>query len=261
MHNIGCVLISNTDDFRFLKVTLRECAGVFTKIVVSIGSQLWNGEAENEEEIATFITENSYDNVEYVRYQIPQDKMKVIGDTVKPEMYWESHARWIAFDKLGDVSYVLFLDSDEVIDVQSFSTWLDTNEYQRYAGMKLKNYWYWRDPIYRARGYYEDSAVLVKKNTFNPLHIFSNMGRHGVFEGCVGQKKRNVSGFNDLPLIHHYSWVRTKDQMLRKVRAWGHRSDRLNWEALVEKEFSRPFDGTDFVKGLQYDIVDNTFGL
>jgi hypothetical protein len=54
--------------------------------------------------------------------------------------------------------------------------------------------------------------------------------------------------------------VRTKAQMLAKVRAWGHRHDR-DWPALVEAEFSGPFAGTDFVKGLKFDAVPNSFAL
>lgn len=257
MHDIGCIIISSSDDFGFLDVTLRKCASLFSKVVVSIGTKLWNGDAENEEKIEDFVAAHNVDNIHFVRYNIPSDMMTVMKNTVSPEMYWESHARWVAHKLLGQVEYILYLDADEVIDASSFKEWLDTNEYKNYDAIKLKNYWYFREPIYCARGYFEDSVVLAKRTSFNPIHLFSNMGRHGVYEGCGGAKKRNMEGLDRLPMIHHYSWVRNHEQMLRKVRAWGHRNDRLDWESLVNNEFAKPFSGTDFLKGLQYDIVDN----
>jgi hypothetical protein len=58
-------------------------------------------------------------------------------------------------------------------------------------------------------------------------------------------------------MCNHYSWVRTKEEMLRKVTSWAHSND-TNWTALVEEEFSREFNGTDFVHGYQYDILEKT---
>jgi hypothetical protein len=49
--------------------------------------------------------------------------------------------------------------------------------------------------------------------------------------------------------------------MLRKVTTWGHRNDRSDWVAKVEEEFSRAFNGTDFVNGLEYIMVPDYFGL
>ena len=61
-------------------------------------------------------------------------------------------------------------------------------------------------------------------------------------------------------MFHHYSWVRTKAQLLKKVSSWAHKDDR-NWAAFVEEEFSRPFNGTDFVHGFSYTTVKNIFTI
>jgi hypothetical protein len=61
-------------------------------------------------------------------------------------------------------------------------------------------------------------------------------------------------------MIHHYSWVRTKEEMLRKVKSWTHSGDR-DWVSQVEKEFAHEFNGTDFVHGYEYNIVENKFNL
>ena len=261
-HNIDCVIISNSDDFRFLLPNLEQIHKIFNKIVIALGNQLWNGESEDKDKLDKFksLVSKKCSNVDIVEYNVPKDAILSIKDRVASEMYWEGHARYIAYNSLASHDYVMFLDSDEVIHGALFKQWLDTNEYKKYDVMKLKNYWYWREPVYRAMNYYEDSVILIKNKTFDPLDIFDNRGRHGLYENCKGSNKIRNAGGNKI-FIHHYSWVRSQKDMETKVRSWGHRNDRKDWLDLVKEEFSRPFNGTDFVKGLKYDTIDNIFGI
>jgi hypothetical protein len=48
--------------------------------------------------------------------------------------------------------------------------------------------------------------------------------------------------------------------MLRKVKSWTHSGDR-DWVSQVEKEFEHEFNGSDFIHGYQYNIVENKFNL
>lgn len=265
-HNMSCIIISNTDDFRFLNPNLKQIHKVFKRIVIALGNQLWNGQEEDHTKLNTFkdYVKSNYQNIDIVEYNIPKDEIKCMRGQVHNDMYWEGHARWIAYNKLLEYpecenDYIMYLDSDEIIDAKLFEKWLNTNEYKSYDVMKLKNYWYWREPIYRARNYHEDSVVLIKNKTFNPLAIFDNKGRHGLFDNCKGIKQRNAGG-EDI-FIHHYSWVRTEKEMINKVKNWGHRNDRRDWLDLVKEEFSRPFNNTDFLRGFEYDIVPNTFNI
>lgn len=263
-HNIGCVILSNTDDLRFLQSGLKEIVPIFKYIVVAMGSKLWNGTEENIEKMKVFIDEinKKYNNIQCIVYKIPEDKDNNMIKYVSSEMYWEGHARYISLtDSIKSCEYVVFLDSDEIIDGQKFKEWLDTGLYKKYEALKLQNYWYWREPIYRAKNYFEDSVVMMKNGSYDPRHLFSNMGRHGVFASCIGSRRRDVTSIDDEPMIHHYSWVRNHYEMLRKVQSWGHRNDRLDWIAMVDEEFSRNFNGTDFLKHLEYDIVDNRFDI
>jgi hypothetical protein len=61
-------------------------------------------------------------------------------------------------------------------------------------------------------------------------------------------------------MFHHFSWVRTKEEMLTKVRSWAHRND-CNWTDLVEQEFTHEFTGRDFVHGYSYRTVPNVFDI
>lgn len=263
-HDIGAVVVSNSDDFVFLWPGLQQLAGVCSEVVVAVGTHLWNGEPEDGQKVQAFVAKAGaqWPNVRFVMYSVPQDEFKSTRGMVSPEMYWEGHARFVAQVAFkAKHEYVLFLDSDEVLDGSAFAAWLDTGIYKEWAAMKLQNYWYWREPTLRARGYVEDSAVMIRTTAYNPMSLFSNQGRHGVWDACTGRKARNLPGVDGIPMIHHFSWVRTKEGMLRKVRAWGHRNDRHDWEALVSEEFSRPFNGTDFLKRLQYDHVSNTYDI
>ena len=38
-------------------------------------------------------------------------------------------------------------------------------------------------------------------------------------------------------MVHHYSWVRTKEECLQKARTWAHRMDE-DWPALIENTFN-----------------------
>ena len=72
-----------------------------------------------------------------------------------------------------------------------------------------------------------------------------------MYDLAKGGKIRDVLGLDDKPMFHHYSWVRTKEQLLLKVRCWSHNWER-DWTKLVEEEFSRPFSGIDFVHGYSF---------
>ena len=70
------------------------------------------------------------------------------------------------------------------------------------------------------------------------------------YDDVAGKGTAHAAGLDGQPLVHHYSWVRTKAGMLQKVRAWGHNADSgVDWAAKVEEEFSHPFTGRDFVHG------------
>lgn len=270
MQNMNCILLSNVDDLCFLYPSLEQIHDIFNEIIIMMGEQRWTGEYEDItqiDELRTFISsKKEYSHIRVITYNVNNDMIKCMQRSVVPAMYWEAHARWIAYNdlKLKD-GYIVILDADEIIEGIKFKQWLDTHEYEKYDAMKLSNYWYWRKPIYRAKNYIEDSVVMLNMKKCNPIYLFSNMGRHGIYESIVGNKKRNIT-FNDEPFIHHYSWVRNKDQMLRKVKSWGHRNDKDSWEILVEQEFQKKEiekqeEISDFVKGLSYNIVTNIFDI
>lgn len=170
--------------------------------------------------------------------------------------YWVTMARKIGWENSSvDADFILFLDADEIVDAHRFINWLKKFPLQKFNILKLANYYYFREPNFQA-DIFEDSAILVKRNLLTAEMIMDFEDRNKPFSAISNPKQRMVLGVDHQPMIHHYSWVRTKEEMLRKVRTWGHNKEQ-NWEAMVEKEFAHAFSGTDFVHGYQYKIVES----
>ncbi|MEN9654521.1 MAG: hypothetical protein RL235_633, partial [Chlamydiota bacterium] len=185
---------------------------------------------------------------------------KRIFQTVTPEHFWHSAARLIGSHFLADaIETVLFLDADEICDAARFNEWLGCSDYQMHTTLKLANYWYFREPAFQANAY-EDSILLAQRRALEPKLLLCKEERDAIYSSLPGPKRRMVFGVDGRPMFHHYSWVRTQDEMLKKVRAWGHRKDK-DWETEVMREFARPFSGTDFVHGYTYNTVEPLIDL
>jgi hypothetical protein len=170
--------------------------------------------------------------------------------------YWEGVGRYLGTQQVSEnTDYILYIDIDEIIDPMKFNNWIFTKEYEKYDSIKLASYWYWREPIYQSNSI-EDSVVLAKAKLAKSLPCnYAGREQYFNFHNTI----RNVQ-YSD-PMIHHFSWVRSKDEMLNKVSNWGHNHDRLDWIEKVEEEFSRPFNGTDFLHKYTYKTVENIFNI
>jgi hypothetical protein len=89
--------------------------------------------------------------------------------------------------------------------------------------------------------------------------MFTDLERWS-FRQALGSKYLSDVTFEGQILMHHFSWVRSKDEMLQKVDSWGHKFDK-DWISLIHEEFSRPFNGTDFVHNYAYNIVEDRFKI
>lgn len=259
--NIGTVILATTDDIQFLHALVREAALFSTQIVLSFGTQFYNKELERESVINYFLNTLSDISVpiSIVRYNLNDN---VIDSSVNPSNYWHCHGRWVGIQSLfKHIEYVLLLDADEVPEGFVFKTWLQTGEYLKYDCMKMANYWYWREPIYRAKNVIEDSIVFIKREHADKVHLtMQTHERTSTFDICSGVKKREILSINGTPMFHHFSWVRTYKQMLRKVVSWGHKHDR-DFVGMVHEEFSHNFSGTERMRGNSYDTVPNIFNI
>ena len=163
-------------------------------------------------------------------------------------------------DSITNLSYVLFLDADEIIEGATLY-----NQYPiGFSMFSLDCYWYFREPIYRAvqqeqAGVAYSFAILKKY----PQILQSSQERWAFRDmrdtvTNVYEHFRNRE--TNLPLCHHFSWARTKNQMIQKVKSWAHSTDR-DWIPAIEQEFTHPFNGQDFIHNYQYVQVPNIFNI
>lgn len=258
-HPIATIVNFCSNESRFIRATLEEALLFSIQVIVPICDHFFDGSPENRallEEIYAAFPECLFIEYPYLPKKIP----KKLLQKVDMAHFWHSLSRLIGFSFLDEgVESVLFLDADEVPDGKKFAQWLDCSDYGLHTALKLSNYWYFRDPSNQALKY-EDSIVLAQRKALEAEIILHQDERDAIYNLLPGPKRRHVAGSDGKPMFHHFSWVRTKDEMLRKVRAWGHKKDR-DWEALVVEEFSAPFRGTDFVHGYDYKNIKPPFDI
>lgn len=258
-HPIGSVVNFCSNERRFLKACLDQASLFSKQIVVPVCDHFFDGVPENRALLDEVY--EAFPHIQFIEYPfIPARIPKKVWKWVTPSSFWHSLSRLIGFHFLKEeIETVLFLDADEIADGKRFSEWLDCSDYQLHMALKLANYWYFREPCYRSVKW-EDSVVMAQKKALKGELILRKEERDAIYDSLPGPKRRHVIGVNGEPMFHHYSWVRTEEEMMKKVGSWGHKHDR-DWPDLVRKEFSKPFQGTDFIHGYQYQTVDSLFEI
>lgn len=258
-HPISTIVNFCSNERRFIKDCLEQ-ASIFSKqVIVPVCDHFFDGSPENRPLLDQIYA--AFPDVLFIEYPfIPQKIPKKIWKAVDSAHFWHSLSRLIGFSCLDEeIETVLFLDADEIPDGKRFAEWLECSDYMHHTVLKLANYWYFREPVHQAL-HFEDSVVLVQKRALGPEILLKQEERDAIYNLLPGPKRRHVTSHEGEPMFHHYSWVRTEEEMLKKVRSWGHKGDR-DWPTLVKEEFSQPFRGTDFVHGYHYRQVKPFFDI
>jgi hypothetical protein len=243
---IDTVISYCSTDFRFIRKNITEALKFSDKVIVSTATHLFDGTDDSHgiQYTVDSLADILDDRVEFIQFD---------WDATKPVRYNHNMSRRTGLTHCSN-DYVMLLDADEVMEGNLVRAYLETNVHQHYDVIAFKCYWYFREPIYRATTT-EMAATLWKKNIATTDILFSEAERWGYRHKKDIRSIENETLHGDI-LCHHYSWVRSKEEMLKKVKSWGHRSDR-DWVSLVEQEFSQPFQGTDFVHGYDYITVES----
>lgn len=245
---IATIINFCTLDSRFLPGCLANVRDFSEQIIIPAVSHLFDGTPENMAELMRLASEVQDEKTALLLLDYDHEKTVSHGSR-----YWHNFARWSGVQELrDDIDYVLFLDADEIVEGERFSEWLATREFMDYDAVALAANWYFREASYRATSM-EEAGLLVNRKVITSELIFDNLERWSFIR--LPRCARFQTGCDRLPMLHHYSWVRTKEEMLRKVSAWGHNRDQ-DWASLVHKEFEHDFTGRDFVHGYNYIIVE-----
>lgn len=261
---IGVVISTSTNEIRFLKAQLQECVKFATEIVVVIGSHRYDGITKEPIE-AYYEIITTFPSVNFTLYNVTPPGTFHNPLTRRPDAYWHNYARIVGVKQLSrDLNWIMFLDGDEIPEGELMRDWIANilPSKTNLIGFTFANYWYYREPTFQATTT-EDSVIMVKNSLFDDnnvlVNILMNDAERFLFK-MLQNVEYNIKTNNGDIMIHHYSWVRTKEQILKKVANWGHSHDKP-WAELIEASWENPFDGRDFVHGYEYQIVQNRFGI
>ena len=247
--SLSTIIQYSTIDFKFLEANIQQASKFSNEIIIPICDHLFNGEPENKE-----LLNLSYEIMsKYPKCNAYEFEWQGFKEN---SGYYHNLSREIG-TQISKGDWLLFIDADEIVD-DGFNEWFNSINHTQNSYW-LTCYWYFREPTYQATKT-ESAGLLVKKSDCawnldvreERQQLFNN---HNFISG-----DHSLILYDNQPLVHHYSWVRNKDQMIKKVKNWGHRNDK-NWISLIEEEFSRSFNGTDFVHGYNYNIVKNKFNI
>ena len=244
---IEAVILYSTNDYRFFNTCISNLIKCNIRCHVVTYSHMWNGTIENHDLLDKSM--NEFKNHDLVNFY------NIEWNANASPWYWEAIGRHLATQEiLNNSEYILYIDIDEIIDVDKFSKWIDSKEYTNHDCIKLSGNWYWREPIFQSGPEY--NTVMTRTSLAKQLQLVP--GGREIYFAC--SPLQHYTDINN-PIIDHYSWVRTKEQMLNKVSNWGHAGDRGDWVSLVEEEFSRPFNGKTFINDYSFKTVENKYNL
>jgi hypothetical protein len=256
---VATVLNFCSNEARFLKSCIEQCRIFSRQIVIPVCDHLFDGTPENRDFLQQVYA--AFPDCQFIEYPfISQPLSERRRNKATVAHFWPCVSRLVGTQYLNDdVEQVLYLDVDEIPDGKRFSEWLKSGDCAQHSGLRLAGYWYFREARYQALNW-EDTAMVVRRRLLDDSALLSEDERGAIYHSIPGPKRRVATHPDGYPMFHHYSWVRTKEEMLVKVRAWGHRADR-DWERLVEQEFSQPFSGKDFVHGYSFQECSPQFSI
>jgi hypothetical protein len=258
-HLLSTVINFCSNESRFIQATIEQASLFSRQVIVVVCDHFFDGSPENRALLDEVYA--AFPDCLFLEYPfIPQKIPKKIWKKITPAHFWHSLSRLVGYCYLDEeIETVLFLDADEIPDGKRFANWLNNSDYMQHTTLKLSNYWYFRDSSNQALRF-EDSIVLAQRRALDLQILLHQEERDAIYNLLPGPKRRHVTDEEGSPMFHHYSWVRTQEEMLKKVQAWGHKGDR-NWTDLVKEEFASPFKGSDFTHGYTYRSVKPFFDI
>lgn len=242
---ISTVISFSSIESKFFAPLVTEIERFCDDIIVVAHDHFFNGQPEN---LAL---------MKELEAQHPQTKWIILPwHSSLESRLCHNNARW-AGALVAKNSHVLFIDADEIPDGFLMKRWLENEPLNEYPLHTFACYWYFRDPKFQAKKL-EHCGLLADMTKLKKEMFFTELERWIFMKYPVETKKYCM--LNGNVIFNHYSWVRTKEEMLAKVTSWGHKND-ADWVKRVEEEFMHEFSGKDFVHGYSYNTVLNIFNI
>ena len=253
--NIATVISFCSNDARFIEKCCFEALQFSKQVIVVVCSHFFDGTQEDFLRIKAI--QNSVKAVTFLEIQYLPDKLYSPYHKVEPTdpdwaKFWAATLRYVGFMYVKkEIENILFLDSDEIVDAKAFKKWLQSFDYNSYEVMRFGSFLYALRANLRTKKAI-NLPLFVKHKTFKPLVLMNELERIGAFYTHFGSKKESILGIDGLPFVHHYSWVRTKQECEKKTSTWSHRGEE-NWQEVIERAFSGNLEN---LFALPYEFVD-----
>lgn len=248
----------------FLDAILTQCAKFSDDIVVSYGSHYYDGTPEDAAHIDA--CKAKYPAVKFVEYAVDAaaDMSKKRGVVARPTAYWHNLARWTGVQALTRREWVFVLDADEIPEGALVAKWWERAVHiiKPEECYKINNFWYFKLPIYQATSL-EDSVLLIHASHLTEDNIFADFERDSLIQNSKCKLVRGVRGLSNAVMFHHYSFVRTRECLEKKMKVWAHCNDILkgaNVEGMIQHIY-KDANPNDIIHGYQYTTVYNKFGI
>lgn len=236
--SIATIISYCTNDFRFIDQCINEARKFSQQIIIPVCDHFFDGTVENRHLLDH--TYAKHPDCRFIEFAYLPDRLYSRYHPLSPNdpewaIFWAATTRYIGAHYVDpSIDYLLFLDSDEILEGEQFSSWFTSG--QVLDAQRLTAYYYALTPTLRAKNVV-NLPLFVKRDTLVLLTLLNSLERIGAYQAHLGPKRERVVGINGFPFVHHYSWVRTKEECLTKSRTWGHRNDE-NWPMLIEEAFS-----------------------
>ena len=244
----------------FIDSLIEECSKVSKKIVLVVGSHLFDKSLEDDKKLNKIV--EKFPHIYLVKYNSYNIESEFSHDYTGNKISTKS--RILGFKKAmmiyEDVEWFLFLDSDEIPDGDKLREYLLTNEISNEKNYIFSTYWYFREPIYQACSI-EQNPLLVHINNLRDYYLETSHERMSYLDINFNGITLLYTSDNGTPLFHHYSWVMNKQYMIQKVKYTLKKENHDHYIKLVEEEFSKPFSMKDFIHNYDYKIVENQFNI
>lgn len=260
-YKVGVIINFCTNELCFLDSLLRECQKFADDVVVSYTDRLYNGEPEDVSFVELY--KSKYPNTKFLKYEIDLNKPihELKGVVYRPLAYFHNLARYTGAQALDpSIEWVFVIDADEIPEGDHVKTFLQSAYLNPYNSYKLATYWYFKLPTYQAKTF-EDSILLIHKCHLTEDNIFGDLERDYLIPQSGTSLQRMIMGCHKLPMFHHFSWVRSRDGIRKKVSSWAHKDEMgMTTEEIMDRIFKTDMVN-DIVHGYEYNIVENRFGI
>lgn len=268
-------------DSKFIHKNIHECLKFSDAVVITCCDHFFDGTPDinwNKELIQYM------QNPKITIISVNWDKnLDIFGDSI----YWHNVLRYVGYLKTQNPGYYLFLDADEIPEGDLFKKYLDSGEYLNYDIIgDFMSYYYFREATLRSKvisgvGLLIKTNYILKDFFFTPKERWfyryvksrayekNNLPIPKIIERVSFDAKHtkmiNFNGFFTnrrigQVMFHHYSWVKSKEEMLQKVNSWGHKLEK-NWNKIVNDHFDTEFNGRCFVHNWEYETVKNNLEI